>query len=207
MLVAQIANPKENSLVLDLCSAPGGKSTHMAEIMRNKGRIISRDVYEHKLNLVRENSIRLSIDIIETEIFDALELDESIMGKVDYCIVDAPCSGLGIIRRRPDIKWNRKEEDIKELRQIQINILNNAKHYVKPGGIIIYSTCTIGKEENLDIVNGFLNENKEFGLLGFKELLDSKDRIDTAKEGYIQLFPHIHGTDGFFIARIQKKNG
>lgn len=90
MLVAQIANPKENSLVLDLCSAPGGKSTHMAEIMRNKGRIISRDVYEHKLNLVRENSIRLSIDIIETEIFDALELDESIMGKVDYCIVDAP---------------------------------------------------------------------------------------------------------------------
>lgn len=207
MLVAQIANPKENSLVLDLCSAPGGKSTYMAELMGNKGRIISRDIYEHKLNLVKENSIRLGIDIIETEIFDALKFDESLVGKVDYCILDAPCSGLGIIRRRPDIKWNRREEDIKELRKIQKNILDNAKQYVKPGGIIIYSTCTIGKEENLDIINGFLNGNSEFSLSGFDNLLDSTEKIETGNNGYIQLFPHIHGTDGFFIARIQKKDG
>ncbi|MCF6466430.1 16S rRNA (cytosine(967)-C(5))-methyltransferase RsmB [Clostridium sp. Cult2] len=207
MLVAQIANPKENSLVLDLCSAPGGKSTYMAELMGNKGRIISRDIYEHKLNLVKENSIRLGIDIIETEIFDALKFDESLVGKVDYCILDAPCSGLGIIRRRPDIKWNRREEDINGLRKIQKNILDNAKQYVKPGGIIIYSTCTIGKEENLDIINGFLNGNSEFSLSGFDNLLDSTEKIETGNNGYIQLFPHIHGIDGFFIARIQKKDG
>lgn len=207
MLVSQIANPKEGNLVLDLCSAPGGKSTHMGELMGNKGRIISRDIYAHKLDLVKENSDRLGIDIMEIEMFNALDLDNSMVGKVDYCILDAPCSGLGIIRRKPDIKWNRKEEDIKELKEIQINILNIAKHYVKPGGIIIYSTCTIGREENLDVVNRFLKDNKEFRLSGFEDLVDSKENMDTVKDGYIQLFPHIHGTDGFFIARIQKKNG
>ncbi len=207
MLVSQIANPKEGSLVLDLCSAPGGKSTHMAELMGNKGKIISRDIYDHKLNLVRENSTRLGVCIIETEILDALELDKSLLGKVDYCIVDAPCSGLGIIRRRPEIKWNRKEEDIKGLVQIQTKILSNAKHYVKPGGIIIYSTCTIGREENLDIVNSFLMENKNFVLTELEDLLDYKENVNTVKNGYVQFFPHIHSMDGFFIARIQKKDG
>lgn len=206
MLVSQIANPKEDSLVLDLCSAPGGKSTHMGELMGNKGRIISRDIYDHKLDLVRENFGRLGIDIIEIEIFNALDLDKSMVGKVDYCILDAPCSGLGIIRRKPDIKWNRKEEDIRGLKEIQINILNIAKHYVRPGGTIIYSTCTIGREENVDVVNKFLKDNKEFRLSGFEDLVDSIENIDTVKDGYVQLFPHIHGTDGFFIARIQKKN-
>ncbi|CCQ96058.1 Ribosomal RNA small subunit methyltransferase B [[Clostridium] ultunense Esp] len=206
MLVSQIANPKEDSLVLDLCSAPGGKSTHMGELMGNKGRIISRDIYDHKLDLVRENFGRLGIDIIEIEIFNALDLDKSMVGKVDYCILDAPCSGLGIIRRKPDIKWNRKEEDIRGLKEIQINILNIAKHYVRPGGTIIYSTCTIGREENVDVVNEFLKDNKEFRLSGFEDSVDSIENIDTVKDGYVQLFPHIHGTDGFFIARIQKKN-
>lgn len=206
MLVGQITNPKRGSLVLDMCSAPGGKATHMAEIMGNDGRIISRDIYEHKLKLVEENSNRLGIDIIETEIFDATELDKSMIGKVDYCIIDAPCSGLGIIRRRPDIKWNRNEEDIKKLTSMQKVILDNAKHYVKTGGIIIYSTCTIGRDENLNIISDFLKENKEFSLLGFEGAIDSLENFDTAKEGYLQLFPHIHGTDGFFIARIIKKD-
>lgn len=207
MLVGQIANPKEGSLVMDLCSAPGGKATHIAEIMGNKGKVISRDIYEHKLRLIKENSNRLGINIIETEIFDALKVDNTMVGKADYCIIDAPCSGLGIIRRRPDIKWNRKEEDIKELVRMQKAILNNAKKYVKPGGIIVYSTCTIGKEENLDVVMDFLKANKNFSLLGFGELLDSLENIETGNKGYVQLFPHIHGTDGFFIARIIKKNG
>ena len=113
---------------------------------------------------------------------------------------------MGIIRRRPDIKWNRNEEDIKKLTSMQKVILDNAKHYVKTGGIIIYSTCTIGRDENLNIISDFLKENKEFSLLGFEGAIDSLENFDTAKEGYLQLFPHIHGTDGFFIARIIKKD-
>jgi 16S rRNA (cytosine967-C5)-methyltransferase len=206
MLVSQIANPKENSLVLDLCSAPGGKSTHLGQLMNNKGKIISRDIYDHKLNLVKQNANRLGIDIIKTERFDATCLDENLVGKVDYCIVDAPCSGLGIIRRRPEIKWNRKEEDIEQLKEIQIKILNNAKRYIKPGGIIIYSTCTIMKEENIDMVNSFLDENLECQLIGFEDLLCSNKNIETSKKGYIQLFPHLHNIDGFFIAKIQKNH-
>ncbi|MBZ2173927.1 16S rRNA (cytosine(967)-C(5))-methyltransferase RsmB [Schnuerera sp. xch1] len=206
MLVSQITNPKENSIVLDLCSAPGGKSTHLAQQMNNNGRIISRDIYEHKLNLVENNASRLGIDIIETQKYDALELDMDMLEKVDYCIVDAPCSGLGIIRRRPEIKWNRRETDIKNLTRIQSNILNNTKKYVKPGGFIIYSTCTLGKEENICIVKEFLEENKEFNLVGFDDLICSNKKLESTKDGYIQLFPNIHYTDGFFIAKIQKNN-
>lgn len=204
MLVGQISNPKKQSYVIDLCSAPGGKATHMAQIMGNQGHIRSRDIYDHKLRLIRENAKRLGIDIISTEIHDAMVLDENLIGKMDYCLVDAPCSGLGIIRRRPEIKWNRKEEDISRLKDIQLKILNNAKQYTKPGGTIIYSTCTISKDENERVINSFLSENKDLKLVGFKDLICEDQYMDTSKEGYIQLYPHIHGTDGFFIAKIVK---
>lgn len=207
MLVGQIADPKENSIVLDLCSAPGGKSTHIAQLMNNKGKVISRDIYEHKLKLVRENVNRLDLSIIETEMFDALNLDENLIEQVDYCIVDAPCSGLGIIRRSPEIKWNRKKEDVDKLNEVQRKILDNSKRYIKPGGIIIYSTCTFGQKENLDIINEFLDKNNEFKLVGFENLLSSKENLENSKKGYIQLYPHIHGTDGFFIAKIQRNYG
>jgi 16S rRNA (cytosine967-C5)-methyltransferase len=206
MLVAQIANPKEDSVILDLCSAPGGKATHLAQIMNNKGRIICWDIYEHKLELVRENASRLGINIIETKLQDAQVLDESMIGIADICIVDAPCSGLGIIRRRPEIKWNRKEEDIEDLVKIQKNILNNASKYVKPGGLIIYSTCTIEENENMNTIEEFLNKNKDFTLSPFDQLISFDENMSSSKEGYIQMFPNIHGTDGFFISRIKKKN-
>ena len=206
MLVAQIANPKEDSIILDLCSAPGGKATHLAQIMNNKGRIICWDIYEHKLELVRENASRLGINIIETKLQDAQVLDESMIGIADICIVDAPCSGLGIIRRRPEIKWNRKEEDIEDLVKIQRNILNNASKYVKPGGLIIYSTCTIEENENMNTIEEFLNKNKDFTLSPFDQLISFDENMSSSKEGYIQMFPNIHGTDGFFISRIKKKN-
>ncbi|QQY80786.1 NusB antitermination factor [Keratinibaculum paraultunense] len=204
MLVAQIANPKKQSNVLDLCSAPGGKATHMAQIMENQGYIKCWDIYEHKLNLINKNSYRLGINIIDTEIHDATKLDNRLIGQMDYCIADVPCSGLGIIRRRPEIKWNRKEEDINKLKEIQFKILDNAKQYVKPGGIIIYSTCTISKDENEKVIGRFLNENDDFKLLSFENLICDKRHMEESKNGYIQLFPHIHGTDGFFIAKIIK---
>jgi len=206
MLVAQILSPAENSVVLDLCSAPGGKSTHAGQIMNNKGKIISLDIYEHKLKLVRENAERLGITIIETGIHDAQELNKNMVEMADYCIVDVPCSGLGIIKRRPEIKWNRKEEDIKDLADMQKKILNNAGKYLKPGGVMVYSTCTIEKAENMDVIQDFLMKNRNFKLSGFENFLCSTRNADTAEKGYVQLFPNVHGTDGFFIARLIKEN-
>lgn len=204
-LVSQIMNPKPNSFVLDVCSAPGGKATHMAQIMGNKGKILARDFYNHKIKLIKENSKRLGIDIIEAEVYDVMKRDDTLIGKADYVLLDAPCSGFGLLRRKPEIRWNRKEEDIKELTILQWNILNTVKDYVKNQGVVVYSTCTILKDENINMINKFLKENKEFKLLPFDKELKTMENLDTISDGYIQLFSHIHGTDGFFIAKMIKE--
>ncbi len=203
-LVAQIMNPEPGSTVIDVCSAPGGKSVHIAQKMENKGRVISRDIYEHKLSLIRSNSQRLGIDIIETEIYDAIEIDGSLVNTADYVLVDAPCSGLGLIRRKPEIKANKSQEDIESLSDLQFRILNNAKNYLKIGGVLIYSTCTIGKRENVDIIDKFLKENTDFSKLDLSGYIKSEVEIPSLQEGYIELYPNIHGTDGFFIAKMKK---
>lgn len=205
MLVAQVLNPAEGSLVLDVCSAPGGKSTHIAQLMKNKGRVISRDIFDHKIKLIEENKKRLGINIIDAEVYDALKLDDSLVGRVDYCLVDAPCSGLGLIRRKPEIKWNRSEEDIKKLNNLQLGILDIAKHYVKRGGILMYSTCTILDEENIQVIKEFLSKNMDFKLIKIEDELVNSENITTLKDGYIQLYTHIHRTDGFFIAKMIKQ--
>lgn len=204
-LVSQIMNPKPNSFVLDVCSAPGGKATHMAQIMGNKGKILARDFYNHKIKLIKENSKRLGIDIIEAEVYDVMKRDDTLIGKADYVLLDAPCSGFGLLRRKPEIRWNRKEEDIKELTILQWNILNTVKDYVKNQGVVVYSTCTILKDENINMINKFLKENKEFKLLPFDKELKTMENLDTISDGYIQLFSHIHGTDGFFTAKMIKE--
>lgn len=202
ILVGQITNPKENSLVLDICAAPGGKSTHLAQLMNNKGRIISRDIYEHKIELIRENSKRLGINIIEAEIHDALELDNSLINKVDYCLLDAPCSGLGLIKRKPEIKLNRSEADINNLIELQKSIINIAKQYVKDGGYLVYSTCTVEDDENIKLIRGFLEENPDFTLVSLDNDFHNREGLANLSDGYIQLYPNIHGTDGFFIAKM-----
>lgn len=204
-LVGQIMDPRPKSVVVDICSAPGGKATHIAQIMNNEGRILSKDIHDHKLKLIEENAIRLGINIIETAEGDATKKDESLVNIADYCLVDAPCSGFGLIRRKPEIKWNRKESDINELVNIQYNILNNVKDYLKVGGILIYSTCTIENDENINLVNKFLEENENFKLVNIEDKINNKENISTLKDGYIQLYPHIHGTDGFYIAKMIKE--
>lgn len=204
-LVGQIMDPTPGSTIIDCCSAPGGKSTHLAQLMNNKGRILSQDIYEHKIKLIEENAERLGISIIETSISDGTKRDKSLINKADYLLLDAPCSGLGLIRRKPEIKRNRKEEDIAELVKIQYNILNNVKDYLKAGGILVYSTCTIEKDENINIINRFLEENKNFKLVNIEDKISDTQNMDTLKLGYIQLFPHIHDTDGFYIAKIVKE--
>lgn len=206
MLVAQIMDPKEGSVVLDVCSAPGGKATHIAQMMNNRGEIISRDIYPHKLNLIKDISNRLEIDIIKVEKFDALKFDRELFEKVDYCLIDAPCSGFGLIRRKPEIKYNRGKQEIESLSKLQFEILNRSKDYLKKGGILIYSTCTIERKENILNIEKFLKENKDFQLVSLEGEFDYKENLDTLNKGYIELYPHIHGTDGFFIAKLQKKN-
>lgn len=204
-LVAQIMNPKSGSTVIDVCSAPGGKALHIAQKMENRGRIISRDIHKHKLNLVRKNSERLGTDIIETELYDALKLDDSLINSADYVLVDAPCSGLGLIRRKPEIKINKSQNDIESLASLQFKILNIAKEYLKDGGILIYSTCTIGRRENLDIIEKFLNKNPEFSTVSIRDNDKSLEEFSTLDDGYIELYPNIHDTDGFFIAKMKKQ--
>lgn len=202
MLVAKVMEPTEGSTVLDICSGPGGKATHIGERMSNKGKIISRDIFDHKLKLIENNASRLGIDIINTENFDALKFDEDLVDSVDYCLVDAPCSGLGLLRRKPDIRWNKELKDIDTLSEMQMEILKNAAEYVKIGGTLIYSTCTLSKKENLRVINKFLSANDKYSL----EVISNIPNIesDTFKKGYIELYPNIHGTDGFFIAKLKR---
>src|SRR5699024_4072001 len=205
-LVAQIMNPLGNSKVIDLCSAPGGKSTHMAQLMNNKGYILSSDIHKHKIDLIKQAAARLGIDIIDAGIGDALKNDNKLINTFDYCLLDAPCSGTGAIRRKPEIRWSRNDEDIKALSKIHYKILINASQYLKLGGVLLYSTCSIEKEENILLVKKFLKEHSNFEFVSIAEAIRNKEGLDTLKEGYLQLYPHIHGTDGFFIAKMIKKD-
>ncbi|MDW5300565.1 MAG: 16S rRNA (cytosine(967)-C(5))-methyltransferase RsmB [Sedimentibacter sp.] len=201
MLAGQILNPRENSLIIDMCAAPGGKSLNAAEIMNNTGKIISRDIYPGKLSLIEKEKKRLGIKNLVVEPYDATKLDESLIEKADYCIVDVPCTGLGIIRRKPEIKYKKTEED-RGIVDIQYKIIENASKYLKHNGELVYSTCTTNKEENIDIVMKFIKNNKGFALSDISENVD--DIFPTAKDGYIEIYPHINGMDGFFIAKMQR---
>ena len=198
MLVGKVMNPKENSLVLDICSAPGGKTTHMATLMNNTGQVISRDIYDHKLKLIKSSCKRLNLTNVDVEGYDATKLDRNSIGKFDYVLADVPCSGLGIIRRKPEIKYKEKEE-FRDLQVIQKKILENASRYVKKGGTLIYSTCTIQDSENIDVINKFLQKNKNFELSPINEV---KVDLDNQEKGYMKIYPNIHEMDGFFISKL-----
>lgn len=205
MLVAHIADPRPGEAVLDMCSAPGGKTTHMAELMENKGEIVARDIHSHKLKLVEENCGRLGISIVRTERYNAMELDESALEHFDRVLLDAPCSGLGVIRRKPDLRWKKEPDNFRELSALQKEMLELASKYVKPGGFLIYSTCTINKTENLMVVRDFLSGNTKFHLVSLEGLIPYSLMSEQAREGYLELFPNTHGTDGFFIAKLGKR--
>lgn len=196
---------KSNDQVLDVAAAPGGKTTHMAALMKNQGKIIAWDIHQHRVKLIEENCRRLKATIVVSEARDAKIPDESMFNKFDKVIIDAPCSGLGVIRRKPDIKWSKKPEDILALKVEQTGILEVCSKYVKPGGILIYSTCSIDTEENEKIVETFLAKNQHFTYDDLRPYLPEKLHENVARPyGNITLYPNIHGTDGFFIARLKK---
>ena len=192
ILVASFLNPRENSSLLDLCAAPGGKTTHLAELMNNTGEIIACDKSQGKIKLIQENAKRLGVKNIETRVNDARVLNKDFIDRFDYVLVDAPCSGTGLYRKKPDIKWNKDLEDIKSLAEIQLEILDKAKDYVKDGGELLYSTCSLSKIENEDVVNKFLENNKNFKI---KKLRDRE---------VLKLFPSTDGSDGFSITLMEK---
>lgn len=192
ILVASFLNPRENSSLLDLCAAPGGKTTHLAELMNNTGEIMACDKSLGKIKLIQENAKRLGVKIIETRVNDARVSNKEFIDKFDYVLVDAPCSGTGLYRKKPDIKWNKDLEDIRALAEIQLEILDKAKDYVKDGGELLYSTCSLSKIENEDVVNKFLENNKNFKI---KKLRDRE---------VLKLFPSTDGSDGFSISLMEK---
>ncbi|MCX7748113.1 MAG: 16S rRNA (cytosine(967)-C(5))-methyltransferase RsmB [Clostridia bacterium] len=205
MLVARALDPQKDELVMDVCSAPGGKATHIAELMDNKGTVIARDIHPHKIELIKEAARRLGLQIIRAEVFDAQSVDPDYIKKADRVLVDAPCTGLGIIRRKPDIKWARDIEDKKEITKLQLKILSSASEYVKPGGVLVYSTCTIESEENEEIVEAFLKTKGEFELCDMEDVLPIPLKKNNQPRGMVQLYPHIDGMDGFFIAKMKRR--
>ena len=202
-LIVDVLAPKEDECILDACSSPGGKTTYIAEKMKNKGKIKAWDIHEHRVKLVQNAAKRLGINIIQAKTQDATEFNQDLVGKFDKILLDVPCLGLGVIKRKPDIKWKRKKEDIEEITKIQKAILNNCSKYLKKKGELVYSTCSILKEENEDIIEGFLKENSQFEFCKENEKNYGNIVIFGEKDKYINIYPS-NENDGFFICKLRK---
>ena len=199
-LAALAANAKPGMTVLDSCAAPGGKTIAAAMGMNNEGKIISCDIHEKKLRLIRENTARLGIEIVETRSMDARKPHEDMVGAFDLIIADVPCSGLGVIRRRPEIR-QKKQEELDNLPEIQMDILEGLAPCLKSGGVLLYSTCTVRSKENKLLVQAFLQKHSEFEA----EAFTLPCGIGEVKDGMMTFWPHIHNTDGFFVCKLRKR--
>lgn len=198
LISALALSPESGDTVIDVCSAPGGKSFASAILMGNKGKIYSFDIHESKLSLITSGRDRLGLDVIEVGVGDATEPREDLYGVADKLICDAPCSGLGVLGKKPDLRY-KDMESISELPMLQLKILTESVKYLKAGGVAVYSTCTLNPAENENVVSAFLAENSDFELVPFKVGEFSSE------SGMLTLLPHKHNTDGFFMAKIIKK--
>ncbi len=198
-LVSLVLAPQINDSVLDICAAPGGKTTHIASIMKNTGEITAVDSSEKRLLKVQENYERLGISNVTTLCADATEYNfEKLYDKI---LIDAPCSNTGVLAKRPDARYKRKEEDIQNLAEIQLKILNNVVKYLKPKGEMVYSTCSIEKTENNDVINKFLIQNPEFEIISIKDIIPFKTAKDIKS---LQITQFEHNMDGFFICKLKR---
>lgn len=204
MLVAHLANPTQGDAVIDVCAAPGGKSIHVAELLKGTGRVEARDLTDYKVSLIQENIERTQMKNMTAVKWDATVLDENAVGTADVVIADLPCSGLGVMGKKTDLKYKMTLESAKELAALQKEMLSKVQAYVKPEGTLIYSTCTIHTRENMENVNWFLNQYPEFELVPIQTLLPEELRKSVEKEGCLQFLPGVHKSDGFFIAKFRK---
>jgi 16S rRNA (cytosine967-C5)-methyltransferase len=202
-LISRLVDPKPGENVLDVCAGTGGKTTHLAAIMNNRGRITALDISEKRIMALRKNAGRLGATHIDTQSGDARETPgESFYGSFDRILVDAPCTGLGTLRRNPEIKWRITEGGSKKFSVLQKDVLANAARCLKKGGCLIYSTCTIATEENEEVVEDFMSHHRDFICIHPPGAINSFFVDD---RGYFRSSPHKHGTDGFFGAVLVKK--
>ncbi|MBQ6808502.1 MAG: 16S rRNA (cytosine(967)-C(5))-methyltransferase RsmB [Firmicutes bacterium] len=207
-LVAHALSPRPGSRVLDLAAAPGGKTTHLAAMMENSGELRAFDLHEHKIPLIRDNCRRLGIHIVRAEAADSSLLPGEYREWADYVLLDAPCSGLGVLNARPDSRYHKQAQDIPELAKLSYKLLEAAGSYLKPGGLLCYSTCTITEEENSGNLRRFLEKHKEFQLAPMEGLLNMLPRPEdqqAARKGALQLLPQEQGVEGFFISLLRKR--
>lgn len=202
-LVAHLLDAKETDNILDICAAPGGKTTHVATLTNNKANILAMDLYENRCNLIQDTAKRLKITSITIKANDAREFNPELQNKFDRIIADVPCSGLGVIRKKPDIKFNIQEEDIININKIQKDILKNVSRYLKVGGRLIYSTCTNVFLENQETVKWFLKEYPNFKIDTDINLIPNEWK-ESLNEGMLSLLPSKNGCDGFFIVSLTK---
>ncbi len=186
-LATIMLDPKHGDFVMDVCAAPGGKTLAIAERMNNTGTVLASDVYTRKVALIEKEVKRLGLSNVKTRTYDATKVDTALIGKADKVIVDAPCTGLGVVRRKPEIKYKKWTWEMDSLPRKQLAILSSSSKYVKMGGTLLYCTCTINADENERVVTDFLRKNKDF----------------VSKE-VVKLYPHIDGTDGFFICKMTR---
>ena len=205
MLVAPLLNPQPGESVLDLCSAPGGKTVHLGILMQNRGNIVAADLYPQRLKLVQDAARRQGIDIINIEKLDGRSVDPDKEGAFQRVLADVPCSGLGVIRRKGDLKWRRRPEDISSLSELQLQLLKGAFKYLCRGGVLLYSACTTEPEETTGVIEKFLAAEPSAKPVMLSPLLPEKLRGEEKREGMLYLWPHKHNLDGFFLARIRKK--
>ncbi len=212
-LTALVLNPNPGDNILDACSSPGGKTTYLAEIMNNEGKIEAWDIHEHRTKLVENAAKRLDIENIKTVVQDATIYNEKYENKFDKILLDVPCLGIGVLKRKPDIKWQKEEKDVEEITKTQYKILETCFKYLKPGGELVYSTCSIFKSENEDIVRKFIENNKNAKIekILFDENSNLKIEIEGKKffekflnkDGMLQVYQN-EKTDGFFICKLAK---
>jgi len=200
-LVCQVADIKENDFVVDVCAAPGGKSLHAAEKAKT---VSARDLTEYKIHFIEENRNRLGLTNVEPLVWDATVFDPSIEQKADIVIADLPCSGLGVLGKKADIKYKLTQKQQKELVELQRKMLATVKDYVKSGGILIFSTCTVNKEENINNRDWFL-QNFDFVAESLNPYLPKELQDENTSKGYLQLLQGVHETDGFFLSRMRRK--
>lgn len=206
MLVAPSMNISPGDYVLDACAAPGGKTMQIATGFLSAeagGKVQALDIHQHKINLINQNAKRQGVNnIVKAEKMDARESSKKYQEETfDRILVDAPCSGLGLIRRRPEIRYNKTKKDIDQLQQLQVEIMNEVSKLLKNGGELIYSTCTLTKTENQLVVEKFLKENKDFEQI---KVSLPNNQLTLEEDGSITIYPHQYGTDGFFISRFKK---
>ncbi|MDQ0193171.1 16S rRNA (cytosine(967)-C(5))-methyltransferase RsmB [Paenibacillus wynnii] len=207
MLVAEAVAPEPGMKVLDCCAAPGGKTAHMAELMKDEGYVYANDLHLHKAKLISDQAERLGLESIVTGSADAMDLDSTCEhSSFDRILLDAPCSGLGVIRRKPDLKWRKEPEDVASIAALQKGLLESVSKLLKPGGLLVYSTCTTEQAENGDIVTSFLDMNPDFSAVTFSSSIWGRLQETALARGEgIQILPNHFGSDGFFISCLQRR--